>query len=533
MRRPATLAATLLATAVALLACSKPAPAPEPLRAVKTIVVEPASAGGSFDYAGEIRARVESKLSFRVAGKVLERSVDPGAVVRAGPGARAPRRARPAPRPGCGARRRRQRRGEPAAGRGGFQALSRPARPGLHQRRRARAARDRRSRSHARSSSRRARSRACRATRPRTRRWSPMRAASSPASTSSREWSSPPARRCCAWPTTARATSSSRCPRTRSRRCRRSPRAAAASRSGSGARPAPRSAARLREVAASAEPMTRTYLVKADLSGADLPTLRLGQTATVSVAAPRREGVAARAALGAARRPRPQHRLGRRPGDDDRGRARGEGRRRGRQRRRRRRRSRRRRPRRHRRRPRPQPGPEGAPVRRSRGADGRRSPRRRRARDERRRALGAGRRAGSRRSVGPRPREALVQHLALGARASRVDALPARRPARARLRGVLPARPGRGPAVHLPRDGDPRLLAGRDGAAGRRAGHRQAREDAAGSALRRPHPQLLQAGRGADPVPGARLVAAEGDAADLVHGEEEDRRHARHAALRA
>ena len=50
--------------------------------------------------------------------------------------------------------------------------------------------------------------------------------------------------------------------------------------------------ARLREVAASAEPMTRTYLVKADVSGADLPMLRLGQTATVSVAAPRREGVA-------------------------------------------------------------------------------------------------------------------------------------------------------------------------------------------------------------------------------------------------
>ena len=48
-------------------------------------------------------------------------------------------------------------------------------------------------------------------------RWSPMPAASSPASTSSRAWSSPPARRCCAWRTTARATSSSRCPRTRSR----------------------------------------------------------------------------------------------------------------------------------------------------------------------------------------------------------------------------------------------------------------------------------------------------------------------------
>ena len=33
---------------------------------------EPASAGRSFDYAGKIRVRVESRLSFRVAGKVLE-----------------------------------------------------------------------------------------------------------------------------------------------------------------------------------------------------------------------------------------------------------------------------------------------------------------------------------------------------------------------------------------------------------------------------------------------------------------------------
>ncbi len=84
MRSQVTLAATLLGAAFFLAACSKPAPAPEPLRAVKTIVIEPASAGGSFDYSGEIRARVESKLSFRVPGKVLERSVDSGAAVRAG-----------------------------------------------------------------------------------------------------------------------------------------------------------------------------------------------------------------------------------------------------------------------------------------------------------------------------------------------------------------------------------------------------------------------------------------------------------------
>ena len=85
-----------------------------------------------------------------------------------------------------------------------------------------------------------------------------------------------------------------------------------------------------------------------------------------------------------------------------------------------------------------------------------------------------------------------VQHLALGARASRPHALPAGRLPRARRRGLLPARPGRGSAVHLPGDGDPRLLARRDRAAGRRAGGRQARARPAGGALRRPDPQRIR-----------------------------------------
>ncbi len=143
MRSHVTLAASLLSAPRSPSArCSKPAPAPEPLRAVKTIVVEPASAGGSLEYAGEIRARVESRLSFRVPGKVLERSVDSGSHGSRRTGAGAPRCPRPSPRPGRGDRRRRERRGQPAAGRGRLQALPGPARPGLHQRCRARAPRD-------------------------------------------------------------------------------------------------------------------------------------------------------------------------------------------------------------------------------------------------------------------------------------------------------------------------------------------------------------------------------------------------------
>src|SRR4029450_5857756 len=63
---------------------SKPAPPPEPTRAVKTMVIAPASTGSSLEYAGEIRARVESRLGFPVAGKMVERPVNVGDTVKAG-----------------------------------------------------------------------------------------------------------------------------------------------------------------------------------------------------------------------------------------------------------------------------------------------------------------------------------------------------------------------------------------------------------------------------------------------------------------
>lgn len=70
--------------ALALVACSRPEPAPEPVRAVRTLTITPQSAGASVDYAGEVRARSESRLSFRVAGKMLTRAVDLGDVVKPG-----------------------------------------------------------------------------------------------------------------------------------------------------------------------------------------------------------------------------------------------------------------------------------------------------------------------------------------------------------------------------------------------------------------------------------------------------------------
>ena len=77
--------AVLAAVAVSVLvACGKQAPPPEPDRYVRTLVLSPQSAGQQREFAAEVRARVESRLSFRVPGKILERKVDLGSVVKPG-----------------------------------------------------------------------------------------------------------------------------------------------------------------------------------------------------------------------------------------------------------------------------------------------------------------------------------------------------------------------------------------------------------------------------------------------------------------
>jgi RND family efflux transporter MFP subunit len=73
-----------LAAALGLAACSKTQTAPDPVRAVRTLTVAAQSAGGTYEYAGEVKARTESRLSFRVGGKMLRRAVDLGDTVKAG-----------------------------------------------------------------------------------------------------------------------------------------------------------------------------------------------------------------------------------------------------------------------------------------------------------------------------------------------------------------------------------------------------------------------------------------------------------------
>jgi hypothetical protein len=74
----------LLILAASLAACSKPAPQEEPVRAVKVLVVATDGIRSGAEYAAEIRPRTESRLGFRVGGKMLRRMVEVGQHVTAG-----------------------------------------------------------------------------------------------------------------------------------------------------------------------------------------------------------------------------------------------------------------------------------------------------------------------------------------------------------------------------------------------------------------------------------------------------------------
>ena len=74
----------VLATASLLAACSRPAPPEEPVRSVKLLTVGVGALQSSLEYSGEVRARVESRLGFRVAGKIVKRQAALGQHVTAG-----------------------------------------------------------------------------------------------------------------------------------------------------------------------------------------------------------------------------------------------------------------------------------------------------------------------------------------------------------------------------------------------------------------------------------------------------------------
>ena len=73
-----------IAAAVGLTACSKPPAPQEPIRAVKVITVGVAPLQAGLEYAAEVRARVESRLGFRVGGKLISRPAEVGQRVKVG-----------------------------------------------------------------------------------------------------------------------------------------------------------------------------------------------------------------------------------------------------------------------------------------------------------------------------------------------------------------------------------------------------------------------------------------------------------------
>jgi RND family efflux transporter MFP subunit len=73
-----------LVASMALAACSRPEPAPEPVRAVRTQMVSLDSAGGQHEFAAEVRARIESRPGFRLSGKLISRTAEVGQHVAVG-----------------------------------------------------------------------------------------------------------------------------------------------------------------------------------------------------------------------------------------------------------------------------------------------------------------------------------------------------------------------------------------------------------------------------------------------------------------
>lgn len=67
-----------------LSACSKPEAPPPPVRAVKLATIGASSQQSAIQYAGTVTARSEAAVGFRVAGKLLSRPVEQGQSVRKG-----------------------------------------------------------------------------------------------------------------------------------------------------------------------------------------------------------------------------------------------------------------------------------------------------------------------------------------------------------------------------------------------------------------------------------------------------------------
>src|SRR5881392_3337259 len=67
-----------------LAGCSRHEAPPEPIRSVKVMTVAVETFGSTHEFAGEVKPRIESRLGFRVAGKILRRQAEVGQRVKPG-----------------------------------------------------------------------------------------------------------------------------------------------------------------------------------------------------------------------------------------------------------------------------------------------------------------------------------------------------------------------------------------------------------------------------------------------------------------
>jgi membrane fusion protein, multidrug efflux system len=79
-----TVPALALMSVLALSACSRTEAPQEPIRAVKVLTVGVDKFQSEHEFAGDVRARVESRLGFRVGGKIVRRQAELGQRVKAG-----------------------------------------------------------------------------------------------------------------------------------------------------------------------------------------------------------------------------------------------------------------------------------------------------------------------------------------------------------------------------------------------------------------------------------------------------------------
>jgi multidrug efflux system membrane fusion protein len=79
-----TVTAAALTSILLLVACDQAAPPPEPIRPVRITTVSPQVYESRSSYTGEVRARYETNLAFRVGGKIVARYVEIGSEVKKG-----------------------------------------------------------------------------------------------------------------------------------------------------------------------------------------------------------------------------------------------------------------------------------------------------------------------------------------------------------------------------------------------------------------------------------------------------------------